>query len=570
MVWAGGTAPSDEMLMRYPEPVRTTYRAVLEEVDPARRHRRLLVLAERVLRVAGTYRMSGAGDASDAVLQEWRTANMTLGRLVDSALPNRSLDGGTADRSEQRHLPHATNLRRHIRACENYVEVEARNLVAFLKRAPEGVKTVRSEIDGWRDIVTYRNRSEGHPDNHSWPVDHDGYYETFTPLLEAAVTELALSDFLQNLFSSFAVGTGKGMRMTTAGTAAVILLDVLGVPRIWLESPWQESQVDMRSSGHLLFGIRGTRIEPVGKLVEARGTSLWSRSDDSTGAMTRPSGAREIVGDSLVERSEARTDPQAPSTGARAISSAVQPWPTSELNVSDSAAKASVDRVRVEPGELTITLRRGTQPYVLELTRTLDVAVAPCTIREYASCKGIETFESRNEQHPVANVSWFEVIDYCNVLSASSGLNQVYTQNGTSVSMNIDGDGFRLPTEREWEYLCFAGAETELGEMELANRAWYQRNSQGSAQPVGLKEPNPFGLFDMLGNVREWCWDWYGETFPDDNGRELGPDKGVEKVVRGGSFLDLRQGVTATFRDRAHPKSRMKNVGFRLVRTLKS
>jgi formylglycine-generating enzyme required for sulfatase activity len=123
---------------------------------------------------------------------------------------------------------------------------------------------------------------------------------------------------------------------------------------------------------------------------------------------------------------------------------------------------------------------------------------------------------------------------------------------------------YRLPTEAEWEYASKDDAA------DLAARAWYKDNSANSTQPVGAKQPNARGLYDMLGNVAEWVQDWYGQTFYAESpaADPQGPASGSYRVFRGGSWLDPAKYCRVTARNFEFPVSRLHNVGFRVVRIL--
>lgn len=115
--------------------------------------------------------------------------------------------------------------------------------------------------------------------------------------------------------------------------------------------------------------------------------------------------------------------------------------------------------------------------------------------------------------NPVENVSWKDAILFCNKLSEKAQLNSCYSvsKNDERISFDKHANGFRLPTEAEWQFACQAGTK-EIRYGELDKIAWVKSNAQNSTQGVGIKEPNAFGLYDMLGNVWEWCNDIYDET----------------------------------------------------------
>ena len=180
-------------------------------------------------------------------------------------------------------------------------------------------------------------------------------------------------------------------------------------------------------------------------------------------------------------------------------------------------------------------------------------------------------------KRPVERVTWYEAVEFCNKLSERGGLTPVYTIEGTTVTADWDADGYRLPTEAEWEYACRAGSTTSwhfgddagTDESGLRGYAWYIINAGMGTHQVGLKLPNAFGLYDMHGNVWEWCWDWfkaayYGESENTDNPK--GPDVGVSRVQRGGSYSNTNERSRSANRDSVNPDLNSTDLGFRLVR----
>ena len=150
--------------------------------------------------------------------------------------------------------------------------------------------------------------------------------------------------------------------------------------------------------------------------------------------------------------------------------------------------------------------------------------------------------DSRDQQLPANSVTWFEAIAFCNALSERSGLLSCYRmtgKKGEDVKWDTSADGYRLPTEAEWEYACRAGTTSKwfCGDdpAELDSYAWFAENSDEKVHLVGKKAPNPRGLHDMHGNVWEWCWDWYGDYAGEMQRDPIGDEKGQYRVLRGGS-----------------------------------
>ena len=182
----------------------------------------------------------------------------------------------------------------------------------------------------------------------------------------------------------------------------------------------------------------------------------------------------------------------------------------------------------------------------------------PMTQAFYFSITAQKPSAFNGENHPVESVSWLEAITCCNVLSGLAGLEKCYSGiEAESALFHPEANGYRLPTEAEWEFACRAGT-TSARYGNLDEIGWYKENSGGSTHPVGLKQPNTWGLFDMLGNVWEWCSDCYDEQV-----------YGSYRIFRGGGWSDAERGCLATNRRRSHPFSfKIDDLGFRLARDL--
>ena len=169
---------------------------------------------------------------------------------------------------------------------------------------------------------------------------------------------------------------------------------------------------------------------------------------------------------------------------------------------------------------------------------------------------------------PVENVTWFEAADYCNGLSELVGLEPCYDGDYTC---DYGNNGFRLPTESEWEYAARGGttAEYSFGSSEsgLSRAGWYISNSENKPRTVARKQENPYGLFDMHGNVFEWCQDYFDTYNCGTQTDPTGPDRmGYYKVVRGGSWASQPVELRSAHRGARQPGSATYTVGFRIVR----
>ena len=212
------------------------------------------------------------------------------------------------------------------------------------------------------------------------------------------------------------------------------------------------------------------------------------------------------------------------------------------------------------------------------------MAEVPVTQLQYSFVMGKNPSKLQGENRPVECVNWCEAIIYCNMLSRLNGLNPCYSIGTTTdlsqfeatspvwkrVVCNFLSNGYRLPTEAEWEFAARDGRGSSptpyAGNQNINQVAWYGENSGIRTHDVATKDPNNLNLYDMCGNVAEWCWDYYSPVLA--SGAQTnphGPSSGEMHVKRGGSWLDDPQQCTVFYRSGSAPSGKSSNLGFRVV-----
>ena len=186
------------------------------------------------------------------------------------------------------------------------------------------------------------------------------------------------------------------------------------------------------------------------------------------------------------------------------------------------------------------------------LSKAFYLGIYHVTQEQYEAVTGTNPSKFKEATRPVEQVSWNDAVAFCRKASAKTGKR------------------FRLPTEAEWEYACRAGTDTcfSFGDDDraLGEHAWFSDNSGKSTHPVGQKKPNAWGIYDMHGEVWQWCSDWYADSYTGAASKDpQGPKSGKNHVCRGGSWLGSPSMCRSAFRTSTAPGNRIAYFGFRVV-----
>ncbi len=324
------------------------------------------------------------------------------------------------------------------------------------------------------------------------------------------------------------------------------------------------------------------------------GNADWSAPQSEAVQPEEPAGAQDL---SQEENVSAKQDSEPPED-----SMSVEDSVMAEDSVSVETSVSVKDSVPVNDGFLLIqggAFLMGspdTENWRIDDEMQHEAAVSSffmdpyeTTQGEYVSLMGENPSAFVGDDLPVENISWLDAVRYANAKSTDTGLTPAYTITAESVTWDLSADGYRLPTEAEWEYACRAGTETPFNTEKSLSAAEanfyghypyeieenYFDNSVLDAKPgeyrettlaVGSFEPNAWGLYDMHGNVNEWCWDYYGAYDPEAADDPTGPSSGTRHVYRGGGWNDFAKNMRSAYRAAGQEDLHSYNLGLRLVR----
>ena len=231
------------------------------------------------------------------------------------------------------------------------------------------------------------------------------------------------------------------------------------------------------------------------------------------------------------------------------------------------------DTVRVNAGKFIMGALSGfsdeTPLHEVNLTRDLYVFTYEVTKELWSQVMDTLIIATNDFGFPADSITWLKAIEFCNRMSEIYGFEKSYNSDGPNVTFDYNANGWRLPTEAEWEYFCKAGTDEDFsGNGDINQMGYFDSNSGLNSHKVGEKLANQFGLYDVHGNMWEWCWDKYEENYytSESVADPTGPVTGGRHVMRGGSYQD---GFNfARISNRTINKLDHKSIGLRLVRNV--
>ncbi len=240
----------------------------------------------------------------------------------------------------------------------------------------------------------------------------------------------------------------------------------------------------------------------------------------------------------------------------------------------DSLAHVAAGMVYVEGGTFQMGSTSGAsdeKPIHSVTVSSFWIGKYEVTQGEWESVMGSNPSKFKGSNKPVEQVSWYDCVKYCNAKSRADGREECYSIDSTTVKLLSGKNGYRLPTEAEWEYAARGGDKSQgytySGSDNLSSVGWHDENSGYTTHEVGAKLPNELGIYDMSGNVWEWCWDWYSSSYPSTSQTNpTGATSGSCRVIRGGCYYYDARNCRSADRDYSAPTDSGYDIGLRLVR----
>ena len=238
----------------------------------------------------------------------------------------------------------------------------------------------------------------------------------------------------------------------------------------------------------------------------------------------------------------------------------------------------TVSMISIEPGEFLMGSPRyeadrqqDEDRHQVTLTRGFYLGITEITQDQWYAVMGSKPGHFEGGVFPVENVSFAQCVEFCNKLSKMEGLQPAYGFKKDEIFWNRDANGYRLPTEAEWEYACRSGSQSRFANgdsyADLRAISWSRHNSSGRTHEVASRQANNWGLYDMHGNVWEWCWNW-SSTYPTRFSVDPeGPHNGSSRVIRGGSWVNPQAACRSANHNSAKPGFKAPILGFRVART---
>ena len=243
-----------------------------------------------------------------------------------------------------------------------------------------------------------------------------------------------------------------------------------------------------------------------------------------------------------------------------------------ERQVTAVFAAAPLDMVAVAGGtfQMGLTDQQLALPVHSVSVSSFLIGRQEVTQAQYRAVMGVNpSCYEGDDSRRVEWVKWLDSVAFCNELSQREGLQPCYTILYDTTSCDFATNGYRLPTEAEWEFAARGGTSSQgfiySGSSSPGDVAWYGE-APFQTHPVGMKAPNELGIYDMSGNVEEWCWDWLGVYSSGAQTDPTGPDYGLYHVVRGGSVYSRTDYIRPGYRESCDTGSSISTLGFRVVR----